>query len=202
MTKIFDLAVLNILWTLTSLPLITIGASQIALYTMTLKMVRNEEGKIVAGYFKAFKENLKQSLLLSVILWICVGILFADFHILKAQPSQAASVLYGVCLVIMFFLIAIFSYVFPLLAKFDNSIRNTFSNAWKIAATHMGKTVVLVTMNCIPFLWFMISPATFAWIFWIWFLVGTAVISYADSILLVKIFDELISKKDAKQDLC
>lgn len=54
MTKIFDLAVLNILWTLTSLPLITIGASQIALYTMTLKMVRNEEGKIVAGYFKNF----------------------------------------------------------------------------------------------------------------------------------------------------
>ncbi len=202
MTKIFDLAVLNILWTLTSLPLITIGASQIALYTVTLKMVRNEEGKIISGYFKAFKENLKQSLIPTVLLWLCMGVLFLDFHILKIQSSGTSSFFYGICIVIMFFVITVFSYAFPLFAKFDNTIKNTFSNAWKIAATHLKETSVLVSMNCIPFLWFIVSPGTFAWVFWIWFLLGTALVSYLDSVLLVKIFDEFIEKKDTDEDAC
>ena len=40
MTRIFDLALLNILWTVCCLPVITIGASSIALYTVTLKMIK------------------------------------------------------------------------------------------------------------------------------------------------------------------
>ena len=59
--KFGDLFLLNILFTITSLPVITIGASFTALYSMTFKMVRNEEMAIKDGYFKAFKRNFKQS---------------------------------------------------------------------------------------------------------------------------------------------
>ena len=126
-----------------------------------------------------------------------MGVLFFDFHVLKNQSSDSSALIYGICIVIMIFVIAVFSYVFPLFAKFDNTVKNTFSNAWKIAATHIGKTATLVSMNCIPFLWFMISPETFAFVFWIWFLIGNAVIAYIDSMILVGIFDRLIEKKDA-----
>ena len=46
LTKIADLMVLNILFCVTSIPLITIGASWTALYSVTLKMVRDEEGSV------------------------------------------------------------------------------------------------------------------------------------------------------------
>lgn len=59
LTRIFDLIILNLLFIICSLPVITIGTSLSALYSVTLKMVRNEEGYIVRGFFKAYKENLK-----------------------------------------------------------------------------------------------------------------------------------------------
>ena len=44
-----------------SLPIITIGASTTALYTVMLKLVKNEEGYIFKGFLHAFKLNFKQS---------------------------------------------------------------------------------------------------------------------------------------------
>lgn len=64
LTRIFDLIILNLLFIICSLPVITIGTSLTALYSVTLKIVRNEEGYIVRGFFKAYKENFKQSLII------------------------------------------------------------------------------------------------------------------------------------------
>lgn len=57
MVRLFDLLLLNILWYLTSIPLLTIGASTIALYDTTLKMIRNREGGIVRDFLKSFRSN-------------------------------------------------------------------------------------------------------------------------------------------------
>ena len=54
-----DLIVLNVLFLVCSLLVVTFGASLSALYSMTLKMVRNEEDYTVRGFFKAFRENLR-----------------------------------------------------------------------------------------------------------------------------------------------
>ena len=43
LNRLADLLLLNILWLITSIPLLTIGASTTALYYVTLKCVRNEE---------------------------------------------------------------------------------------------------------------------------------------------------------------
>ena len=65
MSRIFDMMCLNVLWLVCSLPIFTIGASTTAMYTVMLKVVKNEEGYIVKGFFKAFKENFKKS----TIIW-------------------------------------------------------------------------------------------------------------------------------------
>ena len=50
--KIADLMILNVLTILLCLPVITGGAAITALHYMCLKLVRNEEGYILKGYFK------------------------------------------------------------------------------------------------------------------------------------------------------
>ena len=57
LTRVFDFIVLNVLWVLCSVPIITIGASTTALYSMMLKIVANEEGYIIRGFFEDFKKN-------------------------------------------------------------------------------------------------------------------------------------------------
>ena len=54
-----DLFFLNVYFTISCIPIITIGAAFTALYTVTNKMVNNEEGPIHQTYIKAFKENFK-----------------------------------------------------------------------------------------------------------------------------------------------
>src|SRR5699024_4265371 len=75
--KIFDLMCLNILWLVCSIPVITVGASTTALYTVVLKMVKNEEGYILKDFLKAYKSNFKQStiawimiLMIGIICWV------------------------------------------------------------------------------------------------------------------------------------
>ena len=59
--RIFDLIVLNILWLVCSVPIVTIGASTTALYSVMLKVVAGEEGYIMKGFFKAFQVSFRQS---------------------------------------------------------------------------------------------------------------------------------------------
>ena len=54
-----DLFILNLTFILSCIPVITIGASVTALFTMTNKMVRNEDGTMWKGFWKAFGQNFK-----------------------------------------------------------------------------------------------------------------------------------------------
>ena len=57
--KLGDLILLNILWTICSIPIFTIGASTTAVYYVTLKLVRDEDSSTIKGFFHSFKSNFK-----------------------------------------------------------------------------------------------------------------------------------------------
>ena len=68
MGKFCDILILNVLWIVLSIPIVTIGASTTAVYYVTLKLVRDEEGPTIRSFFKSFKENFKQSTAIWLIL--------------------------------------------------------------------------------------------------------------------------------------
>lgn len=191
MTKIFNVFWLSVLSILCCIPVITIGASISALYYVMLKLVRDEETAVTRNYFKAFKENFLQSLPVTVILIVIVGILMADFHILGQSGNKSTSVIYGCCVVILLAAAAVFSYVFPLMARYQNTIRKTFENAARLAASHLWQTVVMIMVNLFPLGWFLISAETFAAIFWIWVFVGLGIQAFINSLIIRRIFDKL-----------
>ena len=54
MNRVSDLFLLNILWVICSIPIITIGASTTALYSVNLNLLSENEGHITKAFFKAF----------------------------------------------------------------------------------------------------------------------------------------------------
>lgn len=64
LSRVVELILLNIVFILFSLPIVTIGASVTAMFSITLKMVRGEEGGLINGFWQAFKNNFKQSTLI------------------------------------------------------------------------------------------------------------------------------------------
>lgn len=196
MTKVFDLILLSVLWLIGCVPIITIGASTSALYYVTMKMVEDRDSGIIRTFAKGYKENLKKSIPLTLLLLLCVGVLAVDFHVLGSAENAGASVMYGGCIALAFILAAVYGYVFPLLAKFENTVKNTLANGAKLAITHLPQTLLITVLNLLPGVWFLVSPGTFSMIFWIWVFAGTGVVAYINSIFLIRIFNILIEEQN------
>ncbi|TGY95112.1 DUF624 domain-containing protein [Petralouisia muris] len=129
--KIVYSVYLNILWFICCIPIVTIGASTTALFYVTLKISKNEEGNLTKAFFHSFKENFKQGTIIWLILLILGIILGIDGYVVYHMRFENA--LWTLCTA--FLIVAaiayavVLMYIFPLLARFDNTIGAMFKNA-------------------------------------------------------------------------
>ncbi len=61
LSRLIDCVPLSILWFLTSISIITIGASTTATYNVMLKLAFGERPAIVSSYFVSFRKNFFRS---------------------------------------------------------------------------------------------------------------------------------------------
>ena len=146
--KIVYSVYLNILWFICSIPIVTIGASTTALFYVTLKISKNEEGSITKAFFHSFKENLRQGTVIWLILLAFGIILGIDGYVLYHMRFE--NVFWTLCTAV--FCVAatayaiILMYIFPLLARFDNTIGAMFKNALFIGVRFLFCTVLMAAI--------------------------------------------------------
>lgn len=149
--KLADLMILNLIALICCVPIITIGASLTALYYMALKMVRNEEVYIVKGFWKSFKQNFRQATIIWLIQIIVMAILGADYVIVYMNPEMSPNIVVQVLFLATSLLaIATFTFIYPVLSKFDNSIPRTFKNTFLMAIMQMPKVILMVIFWILP----------------------------------------------------
>ena len=181
--KFCDLLILNILWILLSIPVVTAGAATTAVYYVTLKLVRDEEGPTIRSFFRSFKENFRQATLLWLIL-LAVGCLLAFdlyffFYILK-EPSLLRTAM-----------IAIFG-GFSLQARFYNPVRRTLCNALIISVRHLLFTLGMLAVDgFFLFATLFVLPVFMPLLI----LFGFPLIAFINSFVLVRIFDRYMPKE-------
>lgn len=195
LTKIADLMVLNILFCVTSIPLITIGASWTALYSVTLKMVRDEEGSVSRSYFRSFRQNFRQATLLWLGGLVVLALLVLDIRVLNGMAEGTAPGLLRVGVEILALLgIMVLQYLFPSLARFEASLADTLKNACMMALAHLPKTA-LMTAAAVGAVWItLINNTTIAIGLMVWPLIGFALMAFGNSGILRKIFDNYVPK--------
>lgn len=195
LTKVADLMVLNILFCVTSIPLITIGASWTALYSVTLKMVRDEEGSVSRSYFRSFRQNFRQATLLWLGVLVVLALLALDIRVLNGMAGGTAPGLLRVGVEILALLgIMVLQYLFPSLARFEASLADTLKNACMMALAHLPKTA-LMTAAVVGAVWItLINNATIAVGLMVWPLIGFALMAFGNSGILRKIFDNYVPK--------
>lgn len=191
LTRVFDLLMLNILCLICSLPIVTAGAACIALYTVIFKWMRGDDPPVVSTYFEAFRGNLKQGCAMGAVFLVLFLILGADLHITGHTDSSAGSVMYGVTLMLLAAVVALFAYAFPLAAWFENTVRGHLGNAWRLAVTHLPQTLILTVLHILPIVWFLLSPETFFAGAFLWGIIGGSVTAYFCAWFLTAIFQKL-----------
>lgn len=193
--KIVDFVILNLLWLICSLPVITIGASTTALYTVMLKLVKNEEGYIAKGFLKAFKNNFRQSTLMWLLFMLLGFILILDFSSLKLMPGNIAGILQIFFLIMGGLLAGMAVYAFALQARFENTIKNTLKNALILVFARLPYTLFIILVSIGPVILTFLNQLTLMIGLLFWLLVGAAVVAWLNSFLLRRIFTILEAPK-------
>ena len=133
--RIWDLFILNLLWVLCSLPIVTFGASTTAMYYCTMKIARDRDsGGVLSMFFHSFKDNLLQSTIIWVIMAFVGGILFFDIRFFSFYSPIENTVIKMI----------IFTYIFPIQAKFINPIKQTFKLALFMSVKHLIRTIIIL----------------------------------------------------------
>lgn len=150
LNKMTDLMLLNLLTCVFCIPIITAGAAFTALHYMMLKMVRNEEGYIIRGFWKSFKQNFKQATIIWLLILLFICIFIGDWYIIHYTTLEFSKIFSIIMAAIGFLLLIILLYIFPVLARFENTIFNTLKNAALIAFISFPRAVLMLIIYLIP----------------------------------------------------
>ena len=201
MGRVADLIMLNVVFLICCLPIVTIGASLTALHYVTLKMARNEESYIIRSFFKSFKQNFKQATVINLIMLAVATILYMDLRIVGNIDGTMSQVLYIVFFAFGILYMMVFLYIYPVLAKFYNSIKNTFRNAFLMAIRHLPYTVLMAVITLLPAgVFFIKSFRIQSMAIMLLCMFGFALEAFINGHFLVKIFDNYIPADADTQD--
>ena len=154
----------GMLWFLFSIPLITSGAATAALYEVLLKAVKNQEGYVGSSFCKAFRANLKQGIRIGVPL-LLAEIVFAVnvfyYGVLGGGNFWIQTFVFSVLFLLG---LAVSSYVYAVMAKFENTVSGHFRMACVLLLRNPGWSVAILVIQVLTLFltWFFVYfPALF-----------------------------------------
>lgn len=202
MSRVADICILNILCLLCCIPIVTAGASVTAMYYVTLKMVRNEESYIARSFFKSFKENFKQATLINIAALVVGVILLIDLRVSAAMSGTVGKVLNFIFIAFLLVYFVLILYVYPILARFYNTIRNTVINSLLMALRHLPYTVIMALICACPVIIILYVPSMqiVSIFIMLFLLMGFGTVAYFNSIFFVKIFDNYMPAESEEQE--
>ena len=194
-----DLLIVNGLFLLCCLPLITIGPALTAMYYVTLHMVRSEESHVVKDFFRSFRQNFKQSVWVHLIFSVISIILGFNIYVLWNLMEAGWVYKYLLILIVLISVFHIMAsiYTYPVLAQFENTIRNTLKNARFMALKHFSYTFAMFLLCAAPVICALFINYCLEWEIVLFGLIGFALVAYINSRFLVKIFANYIPKDNS-----
>ena len=145
MSRLTDLLKLNLMWLVFSIPIVTIGISTIAAYTVALKIAENREGYIAREFLEAFTANWKQGIAMTFINAICIWALWLDYQVFNAVEENSVVFLIVGMISAYVFLFSLL-YVYPLLARYENTVMNSLKNSFRIGMKYFLRSLLLIIL--------------------------------------------------------
>lgn len=187
LTLMSNLVLLNLLWILCSLPVVTLGASTSAMYHVIFLYITHQDDAVVKPFFKAFASSLKQATPVW-ILHLLVGVmLVAEAFYLSQDASDGLKLLFGV--IVLFFL-AVGGYLYPLMGRYDTTGTQALWNSLALTLRHPVTSFFLSGVRAAIGLGMLLYPAL-AWktaVFWT--LIGFSLVAYLMGLMLIRVFSQ------------
>lgn len=178
LSLIKNLIVLNLLMIMTSLPIITIGASLSATFYVSSKLVNGEEIRLFETYVKIFKNKFK----ISLIIFMINGLL--GFSLIMLIKAIGIELLSFPLLVLFASFLLINEAIYPLLSLNKGSIKLLYKESIGLTLQYL---VYFVACFIITIIWGLF-PIYFIKLSFIWLALGGSLSVYLKAKLLNRIF--------------
>ena len=189
-----DAILLNLMWLITCIPVVTIGAATTAFYYTTHKVIRNQRSGIWKEYWSSFKGNFKQATKTWLIFLAIFVIFYFDINICVEYMKTGEKIgmmaffFYGLLAVVLIW----FMYVFAYMARFQDNIRTTLKNAAIMAFTNLGSSLLILVLLVGVLFVFRYVP------FFSWFVPAIAMVFI--NLVLEKVFRKYMSEEELAEE--
>jgi len=190
LTRIADLMILNVLFLVTSLAVVTIPASLTALCFVSLRIASDTDRTIVGDYVRSFRQNFRQSTLIGLLI-AAVGAALAAWYVVVTQlvsDGILRFVLLAVWYVLVFLAAMWALYVFPYLAKFEGTTREVLRNARLMSFRHPLAPLTVIVLSVLAAVVTIFSPQATGYGL-LWLLIGFAAIAFLGALVYSRVFE-------------
>lgn len=194
LSRVADLVILNILWLVCCVPVVTIGASTTAMYHVIRHWQKDSVSSVVRDFFQSFKEDFKQATPVYLILLIPTAAVVMNAMMIFNPENSAAvpSYLLVIWFISALILLFISSFVYPVMAFFADSIFKTLRNAMVLALANLPRTILISILNLLPVILLFVNLSFFLQSSIFWLMIGGALVAYLNMSILKPVFKKLV----------
>ena len=181
------------------IPVVTIGPSIAALYYVMLEtLYRNSALNPFKTFWKGFKMNLKQGIITWLIALVIIALAYFDIRFSNWAGGIFSVFLIGIYIVVAAAII-IYSYLYPVMASFNGTIKDLFVNTIYFAFKKPLRMILLVGVEAgAAILTYGFLDMLPLWAF-CWFFFGFGAIALLGAKLLLPLFKPFQEKKTAAE---
>lgn len=174
-----DLILLNLLLLLSALPVVTLGAGIVASYAHVLRIVRGQE----TGFpYKTFWQDFKKAFRTATpawLLWLLWALLVAGdyyFAVYASSPPNRFFMVFSILMAAL--LLFVGAWLFPLIARFENTLVGHVRNAALMAVGAFPKTLLAVAVQLVFLALPLFLPSLYYYFGWLWVMFGLSMPVY------------------------
>lgn len=185
-SKMADLAMLSILWTICSIPIITMGAASAALMRCVLNIETGLGNWRSRHFFSYFRSNFRNATLMWLIFLLAAAVFIVDLVILADPASSTARIQRIIAVVGLIIWMITAVWAFALTSQFENSVFGTIKNAFYIGISKLPRTVIMCVLWLVPAALLVFNPYVLSRIIVLWPVLFTGGTAYFCAKLMLK----------------
>ena len=143
LSRLVDLAVLNIVTVIYSIPLVTFGGAMAAMNYVLLHLVRGDETYVIRMFRKSFGDNFRQGVPEGLLVILIAVITAVDMWALHGSESRLLTVMMIIITIAAVFIFVTAVYMFALQSRYENTVKGTIMNAFRLSVGNLPSTAAM-----------------------------------------------------------
>lgn len=189
-----NLVVLNILWIVCSIPVVTCGAATAAMYHTVFQFQTNDETTVLRPFFRAFAKNFKQATLLWLPLLAAMALMV--FNVLYLFTYGGNTLLWVAVIVMSVVVLLMQTQLIPMAARFENKSMAVVKNSALLSILHFPSSLLMAALNVMPIVIFFGALNEFMRWLPLWVGLYFSLVAYLNGKMLLKLWAKHMPKEE------